>query len=259
VLEPPPGVRPEWWIWIQLADAAGATLFGNKLAHRALVWNAHASRVPGLRRLAITPARMISGMLKKAGLPSARRMRRDHPHGMLLAPNQPGSFLGTARVLTDDGKVQLAPAELVAAARELEARYADELARRGELKLISKRELRSLNSWMRNNAELPGPKTNYLFVHPDDAARLGLRDGGAAWVRSAADAVCAPVQVSDEVMPGTVALPFGWGHADADGLPQARERAGVNVNRLAPDGRDSIDPLSGMAFLSGIPVEVTAA
>jgi anaerobic selenocysteine-containing dehydrogenase len=70
VLEPPPGVRPEWWIWIQLADAAGATLFGNRLVHRALVWNARASRGPGLRRLAITPDKMISGMLKKAGLPT---------------------------------------------------------------------------------------------------------------------------------------------------------------------------------------------
>jgi anaerobic selenocysteine-containing dehydrogenase len=259
VLEPPPGVRPEWWIWVRLADAAGATLFGNRLVHRALVWNAHASRVPGLRRLAITPDTMISKMLEKAGLPSARRMRRDHPHGMLLAPNQAGSFLGTGRVLTDDGKVQLAPAELVAASRQLDERHADELARRGQLKLISKRELRSLNSWMRNNPELASPATNYLFVHPEDAARLGLSDGGAAWVRSAVDAVRAPVQISDEVMPGTVALPFGWGHDEAEGLPHARGRAGVNVNRLAPDGRDSIDPLSGMAFLSGIPVEVTAA
>jgi len=259
VLEPPTGARPEWWIWVMLADAAGASMFGSRLAHRALVWNARASRVRGLRRLAITPDKMISGMLKKAGLPNAKRMRRDHPHGLLLAPNRPGSFLGTERVLTDDRKVQLAPPELVEAARGLEARHAEELARRDQMKLISKRELRSLNSWMRNNPELGGPTTNYLFVHPDDAARLGLRDGGSAWVRSAADAVRAPVQVSDEVMPGTVALPFGWGHADADGLPHARERAGVNVNRLAPDGRDSIDPLSGMAFLSGIPVEVTAA
>jgi anaerobic selenocysteine-containing dehydrogenase len=259
VLEAPPGVRPEWWIWIRLADAAGATLFGSKLLHRALQWNARASLMPGLRRLAITPAHMISGMLKKAGLPSAKRMRRDHPHGILLAPNQAGSFLGTERVLTDDHKVQLAPAELVQAARGLESRYSEEIASRGELKLISKRELRSLNSWMRNNPELAGPSTNYLFVHPDDAARIGLRDGGEAWVRSAVDAVRAPVQISDEIMPGTVALPFGWGHAEADGLPNARKRAGVNVNRLAPDGRDSIDPLSGMAFLSGIPVEVTAA
>jgi len=112
---------------------------------------------------------------------------------------------------------------------------------------------------MRNNPELASPATNYLFVHPEDAARLGISDGGTAWVRSAADAVRAPVRISDEVMPGTVALPFGWGHSEADGLPHARERAGVNVNRLAPDGRDSIDPLSGMAFLSGIPVEVRAA
>jgi anaerobic selenocysteine-containing dehydrogenase len=259
VLEAPPGVRPEWWIWIQLAEAAGATLFGSKLAHRALVWNARASRVPGLRRLAITPDKMISGMLKKAGLPKAKKMRRDHPHGLLLAPNRPGSFLGTERVLTEDRKVQLAPAELVAAARGLEARHAEELAARGSLKLISKRELRSLNSWMRNNPDLAGPTTNYLFVHPEDAARLGLRAGGEAWVRSAVDAVRAPVQISDEIMPGSVALPFGWGHAEADGLPEARKRAGVNVNRLAPDGRDAIDPLSGMAFLSGIPVDVSPA
>jgi anaerobic selenocysteine-containing dehydrogenase len=259
VLEPPPGVRPEWWIWIQLAEAANVTLFRKRLAHRALVWNARASRVSGLRRLAITPDNLISGMLKKAGLPDAKKMRRDHPHGMLLAPNRPGSFLGTERVLTGDHKVQLAPAELVAAARGLEARHAEELARRSQLKLISKRELRSLNSWMRNNPELAGPATNYLFVHPEDAARLGLRNGSEAWVRSAVDAVRAPVQISDEVMPGTVALPFGWGHAEADGLPEARKRAGVNVNRLAPDGRDAIDPLSGMAFLSGIPVEVSAA
>jgi anaerobic selenocysteine-containing dehydrogenase len=258
VLEPPPGVRPEWWIWIRLADAAGVTLFGNRLAHRALQWNARASRVPGLRWLAITPDTLISRMLSKAGLPSAKRMRRDHPHGMRLAPNQPGGFLGTSRVLTDDGKIQLAPAELVAAARGLDALHAEELGRRDTLKLISKRELRSLNSWMRNNSELSGPATNYLFVHPEDAARLGLSNGDAARVRSAVDEVRAPVQISDEIMPGTVALPFGWGHADADGLPHARARAGVNVNRLAPDGRASIDPLSGMAFLSGIPVEVTA-
>ena len=56
----------------------------------------------------------------------------------------------------------------------------------GQLKLISKRELRSLNSWMRNNPELASPTTNFLFVHPEDAARLGLCDGGAAWVRSLA-------------------------------------------------------------------------
>ena len=63
------------------------------------------------------------------------------------------------------------------AAGRLDAVWQEERRRRGELKLISKRELRSLNSWMRNNPELVKESTNFLFVHPDDAARLGLADG----------------------------------------------------------------------------------
>jgi hypothetical protein len=52
-------------------------------------------------------------------------------------------------------------------------------------------------------------------------------------------------------------LPFGWGHEEADGLEVASRHPGVNVNHLAGDGRANIDPLSGMSFLSGIPVAVT--
>jgi hypothetical protein len=97
---------------------------------------------------------------------------------MLLAPNRPGSFLGTERVLTDDGKVQLAPAELVAAARGLESASCGGARAPRQLKLISKRELRSLNSWMRNNPELAGPATNYLFVHPETPRASGSPTAG---------------------------------------------------------------------------------
>jgi hypothetical protein len=53
-------------------------------------------------------------------------------------------------------------------------------------------------------------------------------------------------------------MPHGWGH-DLDGarLAVARERPGVNVNRLASN--DDVDPLSGNPFLNGVPVEVAAA
>jgi anaerobic selenocysteine-containing dehydrogenase len=257
VLRPPPGVRHEWWIWTRLAEAAGVTLFGRRLVHRALQANAWLAERRWGRPIAVTPERLISGMLRRAGVPGRRRMLAEHPHGILLPENRPGSFLGTDRVLTADGRVQLAPKELVGAAAALDSRYAEELTRRDQLKLISKRELRSLNSWMRNNPELASDSSNFLFVHPDDAKRLGLVDADLAEIRSEADAVRAPVRVSDEVMPGTVALPFGWGHEEADGLEVARRHPGVNVNLLAGDGRANIDPLSGMAFLSGIPVTVT--
>jgi anaerobic selenocysteine-containing dehydrogenase len=95
-------------------------------------------------------------------------------------------------------------------------------------------------------------------VHPDDAARLGLRAGGQARVTSKAGALHAPVEVTDSVRPGVVSLPHGWGH-DVDGvaLGVASEHAGVNTNVLADS--DAYDPLSGNAALNGIPVELTPA
>jgi formate dehydrogenase len=63
----------------------------------------------------------------------------------------------------------------------------------------------------------------------------------------------------DELMPGTVSVPHGWGHQHARGLAVASRLAGANVNLLASDGPDSVEPLSGMAHLSGIPVTLRSA
>ena len=67
-----------------------------------------------------------------------------------------------------------------------------------------------------------------------------------------------PAEVSDEMMPGVVSLPHGWGH-DKPGTRQsvAREHAGVNNNLLAPP--DFLDVPSGNAAVNGIPVEVAPA
>ena len=94
-----------------------------------------------------------------------------------------------------------------------------------------------------------------LLVSQDDAARLGLADGGRARVTSAVASLVAPVRVTDEMAPGVVSLPHGWGH-DQPGarLRVAREHAGVNLNRLIPDG--SVEPLSGDALLNSTPVTV---
>ena len=77
-------------------------------------------------------------------------------------------------------------------------------------------------------------------------------------LRSAAGELEAPVEVSDEMMPGVVSIPHGWGH-DVDGtqLSVAREHAGSNSNVLADETR--MDPLSGNAVLNGIPIELAPA
>ena len=64
-----------------------------------------------------------------------------------------------------------------------------------------------------------------------------------------------PVKVTDEMTPGTVALPHGWGHRG--GWQLANRHAGANVNLLAGARPDDLEPLAGMAHLNGIPVRVS--
>ncbi len=209
------------------------------------------------------PERMLDLMLRTGpygdgfgadpeGLTLARL--EGEPHGLDLGPLQPR----LPNVLrTPSGKVELAPEPIVADVPRLRASL-DRGASDG-LVLIGRRDLRSNNSWMHNLDILVKGKTRCtLQVHPDDAGRIGLRDGCQARVVSRAGALHAPVEVTDSVMPGVVSLPHGWGH-DVDGtaLGVASEHAGVNTNVLADS--DAFDPLSGNAALNGIPVELTPA
>jgi anaerobic selenocysteine-containing dehydrogenase len=122
--------------------------------------------------------------------------------------------------------------------------------------LVGRRHLRSNNSWMHNLPVLvSGPTQCTLHVHPADAERYGLTDGEPAEVRSRTGVVRAPVEVTEDIMPGVVSLPHGWGH-DADGTSQsvAAAHPGTNSNVLADEGL--FDPVSGNAVLNGIPVEL---
>ena len=114
VLKPPPGVRHEWWIYTRLADEMGVRLFDNRLASAAAKLAARATHTP-LGRLLRVPERLIDGMLRRGGLPGTKAMSRDHPHGLLLPEQSGDDFLGTDRVLTSDGRVDLAPAAFASA------------------------------------------------------------------------------------------------------------------------------------------------
>jgi anaerobic selenocysteine-containing dehydrogenase len=175
---------------------------------------------------------------------------RGHPHGIDMGPMIPR--LGEV-LATPSGKLELAPPYITSDVPRLAAR----LERRGgALMLVSRRHLRSNNSWLHNvEALVRGRDRCTLLMHPDDAARCRVGDGQRARVTSEAGCVEVAVEVSDEMMPGVISLPHGWGH-DKPGTRQsiANAHAGVNNNVLAP-GR-LVDPLSNNAVVNGIPVEV---
>jgi hypothetical protein len=156
-------------------------------------------------------------MARAFGLGSLNSLRKE-PHGRLLEPHKGGDFLGK-RVVTDDGLVDLAPAELVEAARKLGSVFEQERVQR-------------------------------------DGRKAGVESGAMVEVRSGVASVRVPVQLTDEMMPGAVALPHGWGHQAADGLSVASRTTGANVNLLAADGPDELEYFSGMAKLNGIWVDV---
>jgi len=262
VVESPPDVRHEWWIYSRLAEASGVALFNRRWLAPLLKLNTRLvyARRRWLRRLAMTPEKMIDGMLKKSGLPGRKAFLGEYRHGLLLAPNTGGNFLGTDRVLTADGRVQLAPAPYLAAFRATApALFEEEKRRRQEFKLIGKREIKRMNTASANVPRLVKDTTNYAFISRPDAESLQLRSGDEVTVRSRYGSIRIPVKVSDEMMPRTVAIPQCWGHARADGLRHAREHPGVNSNYLAGDGADNIEKLSGMSHLSGIFVEIERA
>jgi anaerobic selenocysteine-containing dehydrogenase len=173
------------------------------------------------------------------------------PHGIDLGPLAPR----LPEVLrTPSGRIELAPEATVADVGRLH----DALdAPPAELVLIGRRHLRSNNSWMHNLPMLVrGPEQCTLHVHPADAQRLGLTDGGRATIRSRVGAVDAPVEITEDIRPGVVSLPHGWGH-DLDGadMEVARAHAGTNSNVLTDE--EVVEPLTGTAVLNGIPVAVT--
>src|SRR3954454_11502044 len=155
---------------------------------------------------------------------------------------------------TPSSKIELALEQIATDIPRLEG--ALDRSVNGGMVLIGRRQLRSNNSWMHNLPPLvKGKDRCTAHVHPDDAARLGLRDGEPARVSSRAGQIEVPVELTDAVMPGVVSIPHGWGH-DIDGtrMSVASEHAGTNSNVLADELL--LDPLSGNAVLNGIPVEL---
>jgi anaerobic selenocysteine-containing dehydrogenase len=182
------------------------------------------------------------------------RALEEQPDGIDRGPLVPRAH---EVVTTPSRRIDLAPDYVMADVPRLRERLTR--AADGGLVLVSRRHVRSNNSWMHNVRVLvKGKDRCTLLVHPDDAARHGLRDGEPATVVSEAGSVVVPVEVTDEMKPGVVSLPHGWGH-DRPGvrLSIAAEHAGVNNNRLAPG--HLVDVPSGNAIVNGIPVEVAPA
>jgi anaerobic selenocysteine-containing dehydrogenase len=95
-------------------------------------------------------------------------------------------------------------------------------------------------------------------MNPSDLLSRSLSDGQLVDITSAAGTISVEVASSNDMMPGVVSLPHGFGHGRPGAqLSVANQVAGASSN-------DITDPLltdhvAGTAALNGVPVKVTAS
>jgi anaerobic selenocysteine-containing dehydrogenase len=274
VLTPPPGVKPLWDIALEIAGrmngvegAAVEELLLDGLLKSAVGPGTACPDVDAAtarEKLAKFdgPSRLLDLMLRAGRYGDRFRDAGDGLSLQALIDAEHGIDLGALesrlvdKLATESGKIELAPSLLVEDVGRLRRLLDRQPA---PLVLIGRRQIRTNNSWMHNVPALAkGRDRCTLLIHPDDAARLGVAAGGRARVRSRVGEVQVPVEISEDMRPGVVSLPHGFGH-DVPGVRlhvAAKRQPGVNSNRLTDE--TGLDALSCNAVLNGIPVEVEA-
>jgi anaerobic selenocysteine-containing dehydrogenase len=248
------GTREDWQILLDLATRLETARGGGRLR-------------PALKRAllkAIGPDGILAFLLRKgpygAGfLPFRRGLTlgqvKGAPHGLDLGALEPAL---PGRLYTRGRRIDLAPERL----REDVARAATALTlppKPAELCLVGRRDLRSNNSWMHNSPRLTkGRDRCTLHMHPRDASERRLASGQRVRISSRTGSVLAALEVTEDMMPGVVSLPHGWGH-DRTGtrLSVAQATPGVSLNDLTDESL--VDTLCGNARFSGLPVEVSGS
>lgn len=113
---------------------------------------------------------------------------------------------------------------------------------------------------------------NPVLVHPEDAARHGLRTGNRARIRTPGGSAAATVIVHEGVMRGVLAIEHGYGHRELGARPhrvgdrsqpdRPDLRAGINLNDLGlrdpTRGGEAVwvDAVSGTAVRNGLPARL---
>lgn len=200
-----------------------------------------------------SPEKIVAYSLSKGASGISLKDLKANPSGIDL-----GSLKSVLpnRLFTEDKKIDLAPETMMADLPRLEQKLSTSLKEVDNLILISRRHLRSNNSWMHNSHRLvKGRERCTLLIHPNDAASAKIKDGQLVKVSSQIGSIKIAAEVSEEIAQGVVCIPHGWGH-DREGvqLKTARAHAGASVNDLTSER--FVDEVTGNIGFSGVEVKL---
>ncbi len=258
VVEKGRGEKNDWEILLELVRRLGGGPTGTRSVDALL-------RMAERLGWRFTPTKLAELLLRTGAqgdrfLPWRRRtsfarLAAEHPHGVDRGPLEPGV---ARRVFHRGGRVRLAAAPLLAAFDALIEELPQPLPPE-ELLLVGRREVRTNNSWMHNVPSLvSGRERCLLFVNPKDAEAAGVGDAEEVLLTSRVHAGRLRVRVTDEVQPGIVSLPHGWGHRESARWQRvAARRPGVSINDWTDDA--VVESVVGQSILNGVPVKLARA
>jgi len=244
--------REEWEIFQQLAVACGAPAFANGACNNLAHINHWLSKIP-FGDMRITPDKILKKLINEGGILAFNDLL-ENPQGVAMPEYKENNFIGK-RVLTDDGKVDFGPQTLRDDLHRLD-KEARRLLSEDGLLLIGKRDRRTHNSWMHNVPDINHPDTNHVIMHPDDARNRNIGEGDQVSLSGAKGGqISLPVLISDEVMPGVIVVPHGWGQK-TKAQRKAYAMNGENINDIIPGGSDHMDMVSGQAIMLSHKIKV---
>ena len=240
VFDKPEGAMHDWEIFSALGERVAARLNLEPLPSYA-------------------PDRMVDAALRSGPYGEHTDWRlsidklRAHPSGIDLGALKPSC---PERLQTPNQRIQLAIPEVLA---DIERFVRDTDVAGDHYRLIGRRHVRDNNSWMHNHHRLmKGKPRCQLLMHPDDVAKEGWESGMLVTIASRVGAIDAELAASDEMMPGVVSLPHGYGHGLAGTRGEVASRhGGVSCNDITDE--QFVDELSGNAAVNGVSVRLSAA
>jgi anaerobic selenocysteine-containing dehydrogenase len=245
--------RTDWQIYLALAERLDK-LNGSDTSKYAGLWRKQ-------------PKGVINDLLsmsayQHAGEPLSLATLEANPHGLDLGPLQSNL---PAAIYHPDKRIALHFDYFMADLARLEQHFyaqQDEAGNDNCLSLIGRRHLKSNNSWLHNSQRMVKGTNNGLSrctaqLHPLDAQRFAIQDQQMIEVRSRVGLIKLPVEITENIMPGVISIPHGWGHSKkGSAWAVAEQHAGVSVNDLTDEM--VLDELSGNAVLNGVPVFIKA-
>jgi anaerobic selenocysteine-containing dehydrogenase len=246
MLEPAPNSMYDWQIFKALArEISRKTSFLDRFINPVRLLDI---------ALKIGPYGFLRNFPDWSGSLSVKKLKKNI-HGIDLGPLKPQ----TPKVLkTSNKKINLTPKVFLERLAELSEGFIKTRLKKenGHFLLIGRRHVRSNNSWMHNSDRLmKGKNRCTLLMNVGDAKDSGINENVDVRVISKVGEIVLPVEISNEMMPGVVSMPHGYGHnREGSKISVAQAHAGESINDLMDNQR--VDKLTGNAAFSGQSVYV---